>query len=807
MKRQTAAAACLVFFALAFLLSGCAASSQGQAVVPDDAPEIYLDALGAILPGTRVVRSSGTAFDALRAGAAVWTSDGVAVPAMEAGAAEHWYPLVASTVVIALDRGAPDAEKIGGWRDLESTELTVGMPQEPESRLIAAAMSYGLEGGDYTLGSTGRLLSSLARRGLLRLGSSDAQVLLCTDDYAAALCAAGRDLEIIVPREGTFTYSLGLMCRGPLSLPANASEILLSRGFRLTDGRCGSGAYPSAAEYAPASAPGDYGRLASVGMGVTVMLRRDVSHSRIFSSADQAEHVLSATIFCMVAVVWASMTMRRAMQESVRRGALHTALLLIGWTLVRLLKYQLTHSPVLTSYLWYSYYFFMLSLPLVLLRIALELETGGRHGFSEWFSAAAVVNAALFVLTFTNNIHHLVFRFDFSDPNWSGSYSYTAAYYVIYAVIAAEIAAAVVILLAKSRRSPRRAAPAMPLLVFALFTAYSVGYFLRVPAAVNSDFTVVSGLFTVLFFEAAIHAGLVPVNSMYAFFFRSSTLNLQIIDSAGEPVLSAGPPPDAELIARLAAGQSPVPGGGDVMLYADPITGGMAVWQEDMSALNALEAQLRETQRRLRETNAILAREEAAGARLMTAEEHEEMFARLEQETRELTAKLSGMIRELPETEDHRLQAARINLLLCCIKRRCNLYFIGRGSDRMPAVDLMVYIDELADFARYTGVQAVTASDISSFVPLRQAALIYGVFYEILSWASLSGAASLVERLYEDGASYCLGVFPSRLAADFAPGEASAALIAALGADYRVIELDGSDAIRLTVPKGGDADD
>jgi hypothetical protein len=807
MKRQRAARLCLLLLALTVWLSGCSAFRQGEAVVSDKTPEIYAGALRVILPGTQVIRSAAVPFDALRAGSAVWTSDSVAVPAMEAGAAKYWYPLVSSTMVIAVDRGA-GAAKISGWRDLENAGLTVGVPREMDDRLVMAAMSFGLEGEDYTLGSTGRLLSSLAGRGLLRLNSSDAQALLCSDDYAAALCAAGRDFEIIVPKEGTFTYELGLLCRDPLALPENAGQRLLAQGFRLDDGRCGSEAYPAAEAYAPAAAPDDFRHLSSVCEGVTAMLLRHVFHRRIFSSANQVEHILFATIFCMITVAWVSVTMRRAMQESVRRGAMHTALLLVGWTLVRLVKYQLPDSPVLTSYLWYAFYFFMLSLPLVMLRIALETDAGGGTGsLPAWFSAVEAANAALFLLTFTNNFHHLVFRFDFSDPFWSDRYTYTAAYYVIYAAIAAELSAAMEMLLAKSRRSPRKAAPAMPILVFALYVAYSVGYFLRVPIAVDSDFTVVSGLLTVLFFEALIQAGLVPVNSMYVFFFRSSTLNLQIVDNSGKPVLSAGPPPTPERMARLAAGQSPIPGDGDTMLYADRITGGLAVWQEDLSVLNALGAQLQETQRRLCQTNAILAREEAAGKRLMTAEEHEALFARLEQETRDLTAKLSGMIRELPEQGSHRLEAARINLLLCCIKRRCNLFFIGRSADRMPAVDLMVYLDELADFAQYAGVRAVTTFDLSSNVPLKQAALLYGLFYELLSWASAAGIASLAERLSENETSYYLGVFPARGAADFVPGRASSALAAELGAEYRVIGLDGGDAIRLTVPKGGDGGD
>ena len=71
-------------------------------------------------------------------------------------------------------------------------------------------MSYALEGGDCTLSAAAVPLEVLYTAGNLRFADYETPVLICFDYQAAAMQMAGRDMEIIVPAEGTLCFEKGL---------------------------------------------------------------------------------------------------------------------------------------------------------------------------------------------------------------------------------------------------------------------------------------------------------------------------------------------------------------------------------------------------------------------------------------------------------------------------------------------------------------------------------------------------------------------------------------------------------------------
>ena len=791
-------------FVCVFLLSGCS-SRKDHLLELNDRPEAFRNVVKDALPAYSLLpRQDGMLRD-LRDGAVVEMTDVTAQPALSCGLARFWYPLYRSTVVLAVDRDQTAAE-VRGWNDLREAGLQVGiLPLDNDYRLQFSAIAYGLQGDSYNMNSAGDYLSGLADSTSLSFNDETAAVLICLDDQAAELKKQGRNLEIIVPEEGTLTFTRGLLSRSELALP-DLSQALLAAGCRLPDNRCDAALYPSEASYASAAGVVNAKVFNQRAEHVTRILRRQIQNRRFYSSADQEEHILFAVLFCVLVLIWMIGARNRAMQAGIRKSVLLTGICLIGWASVRLIKFQVIGKPPLTSYLWYSYYFFMLALSGGLLYNALRIDHPKNRRIRKAGFAIFLVNTCLVLLTATNNLHHLVFRFRFDDPEWSGSYRYAPMYFVIYAVMLLEIISAILFLVVKSRTVPRRMAAAAPVFTAVVFFTYSICYILRIPPAVESDFSITCGILTIFFYESAMQSGLVPVNTMYTWFFRNSPLHFQILGRNGRTLRSVQSDvlPE-ELAARVSAGESPLLLNEDTMLYADAITCGTVVREENIRSLNRLNAKLRSTQKRLLETNRILSREEAARERMLKAEERETVYAHLEQEIRGRTEKLSDMIRALPGKADQRLEKARITLLLCFIKRRCNLYFCEQMRPDLPAMDLMVYFDELADFAGYAGVVCTTASAIETNVPIQTALLLYGFFYEVLEWESSgadgAGGATLMERLSEPEGAFCLGLFPSMDAHAFRLSAPAAALAEVLHAEYRILDLDNSTGIRLLIPK------
>ena len=114
-----------------------------------------------------------------------------------------------------------------------------------DRRLMAAAISYGLEGENFTLDSAAGLFRALNKNSKLKFDDPSAAIQICFDSDAAARVRNGENIEIVVPAEGTLSYVKGLLTDKPLSLPDGYKQTLLDSGLRLTDGSCDEMIYPA----------------------------------------------------------------------------------------------------------------------------------------------------------------------------------------------------------------------------------------------------------------------------------------------------------------------------------------------------------------------------------------------------------------------------------------------------------------------------------------------------------------------------------------------------------------------------------
>jgi len=779
----------VVILVLMLILSSCAEQAE-NVVVCDEESWCRSEVIGGIVLGYTVQNEYKSELSAVKSGMVAEAYDLLAVPALELGVAGYWYPQYRATAVIAIDRERTDAG-IYGWSDLLNSNVQVGFSDKvPEIRLLMAAMSYGLEGENYTLDAAAALLSKLHAEGRLELNRYDAPVLICLDYQAAALVKQGRSLEIIVPKEGTLTYEKGFLSAKSIKLAAEADKMLVSAGYRLADGRCDTGIYPAPESYAVAVSPPDLERLGRVSEDVVYVFKRDVLQikSYIYSSDDGREHQLFALTFIILVIAWTGYVVRRIMQKGVKRAALTSAVMIIGWVFLRMTKYQIPLGT-LSQYCWYGYYLFQLGIGLSVLWMSWATDQpAGVIYPPRWWLVCAGISGLLFLLVVTNNFHHLAFVFSPDDPNYNVNYVYGPVYYLCIGFILIEALAAQILFMQKSWKSPRRAAFLFPVLFYGLLVLYCVGYVLRVPLAWETDLTIVVGVFVVLFIEACIRSKLIPVNTKYKRIFENSPLKIQIVGANNETVL-----------ASAFSGDS----GEDYHVYTDKITGGRVVWQEDISSINRLRRETLESVAELTAANAILTEEERIKSRLASAEARTALFAELEAEIEKKSSRLLELIENLPSEEDaYRRRAAELTLLLCYIKRRCNLFFREREAVEIQISELSVYLDELGEYADLAGVKMLVTCGKNGSVPSAQAVLFYDFLYAIAEWAVLRGGKVMLVQLFFGEAMSELKIMFPECETRFELEQPLCENIAAAGGNIQFRDLDDAESVTLSFDAG-----
>lgn len=794
---------------LCLLLTGCSAEvSEGQLISAAEGSEAYSEVLFPFLPGYALQDGEDTLYAEVSQGNAVACFDVQAIPAMARGVSRYWYPHVSATVVLAVDRTRTDAV-ITGWNSLRDSKVPVGMSSFSVVRnmLAIGALSYGLDRKEPSKRDALDFLEHLCQNGGFELDGSDAPVLVCLDYEAAAWNRNGGNYEIIVPVEGTLTYRMGLLSDTPLTLEPGLDNALLSAGLPLADGERPPG-FPD--DYRPARTLGeeDYDRFLAITGDSSRDLRRQVFHARLYTTADLREHILSALLIAAAILLWKGTVSHRMSRRDIRRVVIVMSWLMVGWLLLRLFKYQLLSEGTLCRICWYGYYLFQLALPIALLYLTEILDrTEGEKRLVRPPWPPLVVYVLSVLLVMSNDLHQLVFRFT-PGGNWGSDYHYGPGYWIVMAFSLMFLIVALWNLLRKGHRSSSRRARVLPLLFCGGLLVYLVAYIRRVPLAWESDLTVNICILSVLFFEAVLHSGMIPVNIQYQRLFASAPISLTLLDGDGRAVLSS---PSARPISRSVWQRlrtdihQPLLRDRDTQFHAVSVRSGMAVWQEDLSQLNQLRKEILNVQIRLEAANALLREEGEVKKRLLAAETNRALFEQLDQDVERRITSLAHLIETLPEAEHPRNLTAYITLCLCHIKRRCNLFFLAHQGESFPGDELGMYLDELAELGCYGGLKALIRCGQIGALEIRSAALCYDFAFETISWTLREEASPLMGYLEIEGSQLAFRFLPGGDPGRWQFSRELRLAAAALGGQIVCKDLDDAFGICLTIPLGGES--
>jgi hypothetical protein len=263
---------------------------------------------------------------------------------------------------------------------------------------------------------------------------------------------------------------------------------------------------------------------------------------------------------------------------------------------------------------------------------------------------------------------------------------------------------------------------------------------------------------------------------------------------------------DEDMLARaLESYPSPVQQDENTLLFTTKITGGYALWQEDIGYLNRLRKEMKKSVFRLTTVNAVLAAEEKIKQAIYEKNAKKQLMEQLETELTGYITKLSAFIEQHENMDevDRPKGTARIAILLCFIKRRCNLFFRERETSVLQADELGVLIDELAEIANYSNVKMIVTNELTTQIPARRVTLFYDFFYNAVDNAAELDCRHMLAHLKLENDSIVMRLLTSE---DIGSRQAKDGLneaIASAGGIYAIKYLDDAVGISLTFPIAG----
>ncbi len=474
-----------------------------------------------------------------------------------------------------------------------------------------------------------------------------------------------------------------------------------------------------------------------------------------------------ALLYILLFTAWTLHAEHAVQQRPTQRCMVLAGALTVLWCMIRTVKYELVTDPAAGRLLWYCYYLPMLFIPMTALTMALSIGKPEARMLSRRTAVLWAVTAGLFLLVLTNDLHGLVFRFPEGLPPALRSdrdYSYCPLYYAVVVWMVLCGTAALIVLAVKCRVPHSRRYLWMPLIPLLLSMAYFLLYWLGVPflRLCFGDLPTVQSLLFLAALESCIRCGLVPSNSDYDALFRTVTVGMQITDRdyCVRYASDAALPLDRADIRRAVAG-----GGAydkTTLLRAQPISGGYAVWSEDLSKMIRKQEALSAVCEELQERNELLRDQYRRDAQRYRIEEQNRLFDLVQSETqtqlRRIDALTERLIRQRPPEEERRALLLRLLVIATYVKRHKDMVILAERSEALPLHALTSALRESCSNLPLGGIEYnLYAARVQENLPVQAALSAYACFEEVLE-AALDTLTYLLVSLAKKQGEPCLSL-------------------------------------------------
>ena len=403
---------------------------------------------------------------------------------------------------------------------------------------------------------------------------------------------------------------------------------------------------------------------------------------------------IRAALYLLLFALWGFSLDHRIIQTQALHCLRLTAALMLLWLILRTLKYEFVTDLTVARYIWYLYYLPMLFIPLLGVYIALSLGKSEEFRLTGRIGALAIIPAVLFLLVITNDLHQQMFAFNSGVPDNYG-YSHGIFYFCSMGWMVACLIFSLVLLLKKSRVPCSKEKRLAPFVIGCATVLYGILYLLGLPAVRwwFGDMNVMFCLLYAAIYESCIRCRMIQSNTGYVELFEATTLAACIADRAGNIVLRSRAA-DENMVCPKNGIQIIRPDG--IRISSAPISGGYAVWQDNVLPLTELRARLSENKAKIRSNKEKLQEAYLMQKKLNELTEKNRIYDELETKYGEQLARIGQLLKQCEGAEPAEIQnlLKRIILLGTYIKRGANLYFLSLEYELLPQQELRLTIDE-----------------------------------------------------------------------------------------------------------------
>ena len=451
---------------------------------------------------------------------------------------------------------------------------------------------------------------------------------------------------------------------------------------------------------------------------------------------------IRAALYLLLFALWGFSLDRRIIQKQALHCMRLTAALMLVWLILRTLKYEFVTDLTVARYIWYLYYLPMLFIPLLGVYIALSLGKSEKFRLTGKIGALAIVPAVLFLLVITNDLHQQMFAFSSGVPDNYG-YSHGIFYFCSMGWMVACMIFSLVLLLKKSRVPCSKKKRIAPFVIGCATVLYGILYLLGLPAVRwwFGDMNVMFCLLYAAIYESCIRCRMIQSNTGYVELFEATTLAACIADRTGNIVLRSRAA-DENMVYPKNGLQIIRPDG--IRISSAPISGGYAVWQDNVRPLTELRAKLSENKAKIKNNKEKLQEAYLIQKKLNESTEKNRIYDELETKYGEQIARIGQLLKQCEGAEPAEIQnlLKRILLLGTYIKRDANLYFLSLEYELLPQQELRLTVDEAVRVMTVCGTECSVAYHTTKPMLSTEVARLFD-FLKIVAETTINGLHSL----------------------------------------------------------------
>ena len=421
---------------------------------------------------------------------------------------------------------------------------------------------------------------------------------------------------------------------------------------------------------------------------------------------------IRAALYLLLFSLWGFSLDRRIIQTQALHCLRLTAALMLLWLILRTLKYEFVTDLTVARYIWYLYYLPMLFIPLLGVYIALSLGKSEEFRLTGRIGALAIIPTVLFLLVITNDLHQQVFAFSSGVPGVPDNYGYSHGifYFCSMGWMVACMIFSLVLLLKKSRVPCSKKKRLAPFVIGCATVLYGILYLLGLPAVRRwlGDMNVTFCLLYAAIYESCIRCRMIQSNTGYVELFEATTLAACIADRSGNIVLRSRAAGEDMVCPREGV---PLIRPNGIRISSAPISGGYAIWQDNVRPLTELRARLSENKTKIKNNKEKLQEAYLIQKKLNELTEKNRIYDEMEARYGEQIARIGQLLKQCEGAEPAETQSLlkRILLLGTYIKRDANLYFLSLEYELLPQQELRLTVDEAVRVMTVCGTECSVA--------------------------------------------------------------------------------------------------